>query len=89
MSVHEPAFDVRFVCGDGDDDLLCAGVARTSLHPGICRGLRSGIGLRIPARRLAVRVGGGHLGAGGVPEMVAGGKEMSAVLAENMRLETI
>src|ERR1700730_13529598 len=42
--------------------MLCAGGSRSLFHPRVCGRLRAGFGLRISARRLAVRAGRGRLG---------------------------
>ena len=43
------------------------------VHPGVQRGLRAGLDLRLPAGRLAVWNCGGYLVAGGAAALVAGG----------------
>src|SRR5262245_10758227 len=42
--------------------LLCAGGPQSLVRARLCLCLRARLGLRVPARRLAVRAGGGDLG---------------------------
>ena len=57
--------------GHGRADILCAGGPQHMVRAGICRSLRAGFGLRLPAGRLAVRRGRGDMGLGGA-EALAG-----------------
>ncbi len=57
------------VCSRADADLLRAGESQPLVHPGVQRLLSAGIGVRIPARGLAVRVGRGDLVVGRTPAL--------------------
>src|SRR5882757_3513779 len=56
---------VRIVRGHRYAGELRAGGSQPLVHRSLCRRLRAGLGLRIPAGRLAVRAGRGDLGRGG------------------------
>ena len=49
------------VCGDGDAGVLRARGSQPVVRPVVRGGMCIGIGLRVPSRRLAVRIGGGCL----------------------------
>ena len=56
---------VRPVCGDGDAGHLRFGSPQPVVHPGVCVVVPPRVGLRIPARRVALWIGGGDLVDGG------------------------
>jgi hypothetical protein len=53
---------LRFVCRYGNAGLLRPGGPQPLVHFGVCRSLRFGLRLRLPARRMAVRDCRGDLG---------------------------
>src|SRR6266849_3143243 len=67
IAEHGLAVRIRVAGRDGHAGLLRAGGSWPSVYPGVCGRLRAGVGLRVPAGRLAVRVGrrrvGGDRGA--------------------------
>jgi hypothetical protein len=56
---------VRIVCRNGDAGLLCLREAKYVVHPGVRRRVCSGLRVRLSARSLALRTGGGDMVAGG------------------------
>jgi hypothetical protein len=54
----------RAVCGNGDARVLCSRGAEPLVHSCLCRSLRARIHLRVSARGMALRTGGGGLVSG-------------------------
>ena len=54
-SDHRRSNTIRTVCCDGHDGLLRDGVQKPLVHSGFRGGLCTGIDIRVPAGRLAVR----------------------------------
>jgi hypothetical protein len=63
--INGRSYGLRPVCGGGDAGLLRPREAQRVVHPGFRRLLWSRFSLRVSSRRLAVRLGRSHLGAGG------------------------
>src|SRR5581483_4411206 len=55
---NESTFGVRFVCSDPDVGYVCTRSAQPLVRSGIRVFLRAGLDVRLPARRMALRVSG-------------------------------
>ncbi len=69
--MHESSVDIWTICSDCDAGLLRSGKSQSLVRTGIRFLLCPGIGVRIPAGRLAVRPGGSGLVGCGVEAVVA------------------